>query len=69
MNRFQQSLEETESVSIEAPDFADAYDMEPIRNHSGQAIIPDAVTVPGWAGDEREPGCLFDRVPRRRRAA
>lgn len=69
MNRFQQSLEEMESVSIEAPDFADAYDLAPIRNHAGQAIVPDAVTVPWWAGDEREPGSLFDHVPRNRHRA
>ncbi len=69
MDRFQQSLEEMESASFETPDFADTYDLAPIRNRAGQAIVPDAVTVPWWAWDEQEPGSLFDRVPRRRRAA
>jgi len=69
MIRFQLSPEEMESVSIEAPDFSDAYDLAPIRNRSGQSIVPDVVTVPWWASDEREPGSLFDRVPRRHQAA
>lgn len=69
MDRFQMSLEEIENVSIEAEEFADSYDLAPIRNHSGQAIVPDAVTVPWWASDEREPGSLFDRAPRGNRAA
>jgi len=66
MDRFQQSLEEMERVSIDPEEFADAYDLAPIRNRAGQAIVPDAVTVPWWAWDEREPGSLFDRAPRRR---
>jgi hypothetical protein len=69
MDRFQQSLAEMESISIDVEESNDSYDLSPIRNRSGQAIIPDAVTVPWWASDEREPGSLFDHAPRGRRAA
>jgi hypothetical protein len=70
MNQFQLNLDETLCVGIEMEEeFSARLDVAPFRGRGGQAIQPEAVNAPWWATCEGEPGSLFDRVPRPRRAA
>lgn len=68
MRQFQLTEDETRSVGIELDeDFPARLDAATFRDHRGHATSdPD---LPLWERFDGEPGSLFRRVPRRRRAA
>lgn len=70
MDRFALDLDETFSVGFDLDeDFSNHLDVAPFRNQHGQALRPEHACQPWWDAALREPGNLFDRLPRRDRAA